>query len=307
VCQGSSQTYSITAVTGATSYTWTLATGWTGTSTTNSITVTTGATSGNVSVTATNACGTSSAGSLAVTVSSSVPAQPGTITGSTAVCQGSSQTYSIAAVTGASSYIWTLPSGWAGTSTTTSITATSGSGTGNISVNANNVCGLSQARILAVTANLKPATPVINQNVNELISDALLGNQWYSSLGSLVGATGQTYKPLESGNYYVIVALNGCSSDPSNVISFIPTGMDKQNEFKSLKIYPNPVGDELTIEYPGNNKDIDFSILNSSGQTVFKGKVAEKASVNTSGLSSGVYMIRFSSGVRSELRKVVRR
>jgi len=68
----SSQPYSITAVTDATSYTWTVPAGWTisGGQGTNSITVTVGATgdNGNITVTATNVCGTSSAQTLAVTV-----------------------------------------------------------------------------------------------------------------------------------------------------------------------------------------------------------------------------------------------
>lgn len=79
-----------------------------------------------------------------------VPAQPGTITGNTSVTAGSSQTYSIAAVANATSYTWTLPSGWSGSSTSTSITATAGAAGGTISVVANNSCGSSTARTLTV-------------------------------------------------------------------------------------------------------------------------------------------------------------
>ena len=62
---------------GATTYTWNLPSGWTGTSTTNSISVTSGSSSGNISVAANNACGTSNAATLAVsgstyTLSSSI-------------------------------------------------------------------------------------------------------------------------------------------------------------------------------------------------------------------------------------------
>ena len=64
--------YSITAMTGATSYTWTVPTGWTITSGngTNSIVVTTGigGQNGNITVYATNSCSTSSTPSLAVSV-----------------------------------------------------------------------------------------------------------------------------------------------------------------------------------------------------------------------------------------------
>jgi hypothetical protein len=58
-CAQSSDIYTISPVNGATSYTWTLPSGFTGTSLTNSITVQTGTGSGIVFVAATNSCGTS--------------------------------------------------------------------------------------------------------------------------------------------------------------------------------------------------------------------------------------------------------
>ena len=131
----SSQTYSVAAVTGATSYTCRSCLRMDRNFTTNSITVTAGPPpGGTIWVVANNDCGPSLSRTLSVTVNR-VPAQPGAITGSITVCQGSSQTYSVAAVTGATSYTWTLPSGWTGTSTTNSITATAGS-SGTISVTA---------------------------------------------------------------------------------------------------------------------------------------------------------------------------
>jgi hypothetical protein len=64
--------YSITAVSSATTYAWTVPAGWiiTGVTGTNSITVTTGAAgqNGNITVTAGNSCGTSAERTLAVTV-----------------------------------------------------------------------------------------------------------------------------------------------------------------------------------------------------------------------------------------------
>jgi hypothetical protein len=83
----------------------------------------------------------------------SVPAQPGAISGNTSVAFGSNQTYSVAAVSGATSYTWSLPSGWSGSSTSTSISATAGSAGGTISVTANNSCGASAARTLAVSVS----------------------------------------------------------------------------------------------------------------------------------------------------------
>ena len=166
ICSGSSNTYSISTVSSATSYTWTLPSGWSGTSTTNSISTTSNTTSGNVVVTANNSCGSSAARTLAVTVNSA-PNTPASISGNSVVCSGSSNTYSVASVNGASSYTWNLPSGWTGTSTTNSISLSAGSVSGNISVIANNVCGSSSAQTLAVTVNSIPNMPdSIRGNLN---------------------------------------------------------------------------------------------------------------------------------------------
>ena len=175
------QTYNISSVTNATTYNWSVPTGWTitaGTGT-NSITVTTGSSgqNGNVSVTAANSCGTSTVRILAVTVSPATPSQPGTVTGTATQCPGlTGQTYSIASVAGASSYTWTVPTGWsitAGTGTT-SITVTTGTASqnGNVSVTATNSCGTSSVRTLAVTvsstntANAASSTPTLCINTS---------------------------------------------------------------------------------------------------------------------------------------------
>ncbi len=157
-CQSSSQTYSVAAVAGATGYTWTLPSGWSGTSTTNSITANTTSTGGTISVTANNSCGSSNARTLSVS-SSATPSTPGNLSGSTSVCEGTSQTYSVSTVAGATSYIWTLPSGWTGTSTTNSIVATTGVSGGTISVIASNSCGNSSARTITVSTNALPVQP----------------------------------------------------------------------------------------------------------------------------------------------------
>lgn len=195
VCSGSTGlTYSIAAVTGATSYTWTVPTGTTITSGqgTNSITVTAGSTSGNVTVTATNGCGTSAAQTFALTVNTA-PATPGTITGTAAVCSGSTgNTFSIAAVAGATSYTWTVPAGATITSGqgTTSITVTSGSTAGNITVTATNGCGTSTAQTFALAVNTAPATPGTISGTAAVCSGST-GNTY--TIAAVSGATGYTW------------------------------------------------------------------------------------------------------------------
>jgi hypothetical protein len=154
-------TYSIAAVTGATGYTWTVPAGATITAgaNTTAITVTFGTTAGNVSVTPTNTCGNGTAATTAVTLNS-LPSAAGSITGITTTCANAAGiTYSIAAVTGATGYNWTVPAGatiTSGTNTRT-ITVTFGTTGGNVSVTPTNTCGNGTAASTSVAVNSLPA------------------------------------------------------------------------------------------------------------------------------------------------------
>jgi hypothetical protein len=157
-------TYSITAQAGAT-YLWTVPTGTTITAGqgTNSITTTWSSTavSGNIGVSLTNTCGTSS-GSLAITVVAA-PTTP-IVTGSTSVCRNQTGvTYSITAQAGAT-YLWSVPTGVTITAGqgTNSITTTwsSTAVSGNVGLSLTNTCGTSSGS-LAITVGAAPTTPIV--------------------------------------------------------------------------------------------------------------------------------------------------
>lgn len=95
--------------------------------------------------------------SAVASLSGSIPAQPGAITGATAICAlQTGVAYSIAPVATATTYTWSVPSGATITSGqgTTSIVVTYGSSSGSVSVTADNVCGASPARTLAITVTV---------------------------------------------------------------------------------------------------------------------------------------------------------
>jgi subtilisin-like proprotein convertase family protein len=127
---------------------------------TNSISVVFGAgfLTGNISVTASNNCGVSAARLRTIRA---VPAAPVAITGSASVCVGQTGvTYSTALVYGASSYTWTIPTGSTivsgqGTNSIT-INVAGSPRTGTVLVRANNACGSSGNRSLAITINACP-------------------------------------------------------------------------------------------------------------------------------------------------------
>ena len=205
VCQGQQGVaYSVSPITNATGYVWTLPAGATIAtgSNTNSITVnySNTAVSGNISVYGTNSYGNGTPSSLTITVNP-LPSAAGTITGTSTVCQGQQGVaYSVGTITGATGYVWTLPTGAtiATGSNTNSITVnySNTAVSGDITVYGTNTCGngtISPA--FAVTVNSVPsATGTITGT-----STVCQGQQGLAySVGTITGATGYVWT-LPSG------------------------------------------------------------------------------------------------------------
>lgn len=311
VCQNqNSVTYTVPTIPYANSYIWTLPSGATGSSTTNSIVVNYGisAVSGNIKVKGNNTCGDGVTSSLPVTVNV-LPQNAGSITGITTVCQGqNSVTYTVPSIPYANSYVWTLPSGATGSSSTNSITVNYSTSaiSGDITVIGNNTCGDGATSSLSITVNSKPATPIISLNGFILHSDALNGNQWYDLNGLITGATNQDYTVTANGDYYVIVSLLGCNSEPSNIINVTVTGIELVEPNSVIKVYPNPVSNELIIEIECGIEKMNFEILNAIGQVVFKGNFVKKTTVQTSNFAPGVYLIKLENGKTFEFKKIIK-
>jgi hypothetical protein len=168
LCGGATATYSISAVNTATNYTWTVPAGATLNSGqgTLSISVTYPANfiSGNVRVSASNSCGTSSVRSAAV---KSAPDTPGPITGSAVACVNQTLVYSIAPVSGATSYTWTVPRGaniQSGQGTN-SVVIKFRTSSGSVRVRSNNNCGSSAYRSLTVSVSCRQSSAKQEESV----------------------------------------------------------------------------------------------------------------------------------------------
>jgi hypothetical protein len=183
-----STTYSVTPPVGANGYIWSVPAGVTIISGqgTASITVSfgTGFVSGQISVTVTTLCGTTYQQSKALT---KVPSAAGAINGPTCITAGSSYTYSIGAVSGATSYLWSVPA---------NATITSGQGTatvviqysssfsgGTITVTPSNTCGSGSSS--SVSIGLTPVMPTL---INGPLT-ACAGNTLTYSVPPVAGAT----------------------------------------------------------------------------------------------------------------------
>jgi len=224
-CQGSNQSYTATS-NNAASYNWTVPSGWTinsGQGTAN-LNVTIGATSGQVCVTPSNSCGSGVAGCQPVTVTLLVGVA--TINGATNPCQGSSQSYS-AIASNATSYNWTVPSGWTVNSGqgTANLNATIGASSGQVCATPSNSCGSGAAGCQSVVVNTPPTAPAVVANGSTSLcngqSVVLNINNPCSGCTFLWsnGQTGASISVSQAGSYSAS-ATNVCgTSGASNVIT----------------------------------------------------------------------------------------
>lgn len=227
-----------------------------------------------------------------------IPEAAGVITGPASVCKETNELiYSVPSVTGATSYLWTLPSGITGNSTTNNITVSIGTDavSGSITVKGHNSCGNGFESSYSVTVKEIPQTPVITLDNDILLSSASSGNQWYLNNGIITDAVNNTFTPLASGDYYVIVTNNDCSSAPSNTISYVSTGINRTESKDEFFVSPNPASDIIRIEIPSVvNSDYWIGIYDQDGILVQRYYIAKNnysVELDISDYHPGIYII----------------
>jgi hypothetical protein len=309
VCQNqNSVTYSVPSINYATTYLWTLPNGASGSSNTNSISVNygTSAVSGTITVKGINNCGNGTSSSLAVNVNQ-VPSSAGPITGPSIVCQEDNLIqFSVPLINNATTYNWSLPNGAFGLSTTNVINIDFGSSStsGYLTVNGENVCGVGNSSNYLITVNPKPNQPFISLVGNIIQSNNQTGNQWYDQNGMLNGETSQNYAFTNNGNYYSIITIDGCSSDPSNVISITGLGVN-ENYNDLIYLSPNPFNDELTINCDSNNF-VKYEIFDASGKIIESNSIIGKSTITTKDYNYGIYFINLHSDLDVLTFKVIK-
>jgi hypothetical protein len=103
------------------------------------------------------------------------------------------------------------------------------------------------------------------------------------------GATNQTFTPSQSGNYAVIVTVNGCK-DSSICNLVIPASINDIQNTGIVKVYPNPNNGifETTL-----TENAVFEILSIEGKVVYKKMVpAGKQTIDCSTLTPAIYTMR---------------
>jgi hypothetical protein len=328
ICPGTSGNYSTAAITGATSYTWTVPSGATITSGqgTNAITVqfAQNYNSGNVCVLAANNCGSSQ--TFCKAVGKKVATQPGTISGQlTGLCT-QTVNLSIAAVSGATSYNWTLPAGCTNISgqgtTAISFNLPSGFNSGQVCVNSYNGCTSSSSKCVNIygAPSQSPITGPVSvcagqNNVTYSVAPVYGATiyQWSLPSGTtfISGQNTNTISVHIGSNAGQISCRvkNACGSLGVSKLNFsINCRLAAEHEFN---VFPNPATDKVEVQFNADNAGtVQLQLCDLMGKVVIARTIQSTEGfnnviLNVDGFSRGTYMLNIIRNDVTDRTKIV--
>lgn len=301
-CTGESLTLSATTAAGSSFL-------WSSGATTQNITVSQPGTY-TVTVTTSNGC-TAVSSPRTITEVQSTTASVTAAASETSICGGEAVTFTASPVNGGSApaYVWKKNGSNFGTGNPFVTSNLQDRDDITVEMNSSQVCALPDivsSAPIEMTVTTVP-TPTIYQQPpgNILTSSAPTGNQWYVSGSMIPGATGTTITTQQDGNYLVIVTINGCPSTASNIININTStvGISSPGE-DAMTIYPNPVRNELTIQF--ENREVkEVRIYNTTGQ-LMKAIRADINTIDVHDLASGFYLLEVQCNEASRMLKFVK-
>ena len=239
---------------------------------------------------------------------------PATITGASTPCQGSSQTYNAAAISGAT-YAWTFPTGWVqtGGGTTSSVTVTVGAASGNVQVTPSFTCGSGTTQTLAVTPVDLPSatisyagTPYCKSVLtaqNVTLSGTSGGTYTASPSGLTINSSTGAITPNTStaGTYtvtYSMTASGGCgvlTATTSVTITAIPTAIISY----AGSPFCSSLGSDQSVTLSGTGAYSGGTYSSTAGLTINASTGAITPGSSTAGTYTVTYTIPASGGCAS--------
>jgi PKD repeat protein len=179
-------------------------------------------------------------------------------------------------------------------------------------------CKSPRIEILAIVSDSAPV-PAFSYTMNDPVvhfTDQTVNPgmcTWDFGDGTTVSGSNPSYKYKANGVYNVkLKVFNGCGLDSvSQQITIVATGVEQYKKESQIKVYPNPANDRIYItgNMKGNQKsimlyDIRGKLINSVSLGLSDENINE--SIDLSGLSSGIYIVKVSSKVHSEVFRVLK-
>jgi len=265
---------------------------------------------------------------LVVQEAVAAPAAAGPISGPTSVCKSNSATYSVGTIAGATSYVWTAPSGATIQSGqgTTSVTVLFGASatSGNMSVFGSNAGGNGAASNLSVTVNTVPSAPatpagpaLVDLNTTTTsdytTSGVAVSYVWQlipAEAGLIAGTTSAaqvTWNSSYTGNAEITVkGINDCGEGAWSQVKTTQivntTGISEAENV--IQVLSRSNGG-LDLALNTNVKQASVYVFDLSGRIILNTQVPGQGTHQIGNqLKSGVYIIMVEAGSVSMKKKV---
>lgn len=193
--------------------------------------------------------------------------------------------------------------------------AGAGAGSYNSGANSINTAGITGAASGfshgSVTITLICSNPDngVTLNVTTLTSDEISGSASYQWIDcdngnmEIAGETNISYTPTLTGNYAVVVDLNGCS-DTSACMLVDFSGIEELNNIK-FNIYPNPGSGVFNLKF-AEESDYNVVVYDLSGKMVFNNQLnSSTGEIDLSALMHGVYHVSVMNDGKVSTKKLI--
>lgn len=149
-------------------------------------------------------------------------------------------------------------------------------GTYDIKTKSDDGCSSVASQVIINLPPATPAKPVITADLTNPDAPTLTVNsgdifQWYKNGVAIPDEMSQTIAINEAGSYTAVVSnFDGCSSEPSDPMNIIITGLEESNDFPKVELFPNPAADQLGIYLTGfdDSDEVGISIVSMLGKSI---------------------------------------
>ena len=148
------------------------------------------------------------------------------------------------------------------------------------------------------TSTGKNAIAVSSDNLVSLATSS--SYQWFLNEQKIDGAVGRTYAYNGNEGVYRVVTYEGTCNRSSGLVTI--TGMEENAT--QLKIYPNPVDDDLFIEF-NSSYPAQATMTDLLGRTIITTVFDGSINIPVVHLTNGIYLLKVIAGGREIVKKIV--
>ncbi|MCP9767080.1 T9SS C-terminal target domain-containing protein [Lacihabitans sp. LS3-19] len=239
------------------------------------------------------------------------------ITGNNSICANENTNLNANIIGGIAPFIYQWKSGNSIVGSNSNILNTSSAAQYNVSVTDSKGCtGISSN--FTITAKPTPNVTVSkNGETNILTGNSVILSvpiasgqtyQWLNDGKVISGATSNSYKAENEGDYSVIVTKSGCSATSENIQVSLILANELEIISKDLKAYPNPFGNSINVNIINSEiKEAKLFLINSAGSTVKEWYLTKQENVlELIDLPSGIYLLQTDLDKRNSSIKLIK-